>query len=306
MATSNPPDGFVIVDPANIVWGTHIDQDNVNSESGENVIDFLAVAAPVDPELETDFIAVEAGKYYAEARVKASSNAGGENVRLFVSTFDENRVLLGGPTAIHNAPALTFGPTAWETVGGFISNIAGKKFYKLHFGKAAGAAFSVQFDSVGLKPASTGLQTVRTGGVQAIAAGVFTTVTFGGVQTNTMERVAIVGGTGVMTILRPGYYHVSARVGVLPQAGLPNGDHDIAIAIVVNGVVLGVTSRLGAKHFIKASGGTLPFPDIGLVATGIMPLVIGDTVEIQVNPSYAANVADSVQGRFDIARIDTI
>lgn len=275
MTTTNPPDSYHVDDLANITWGTEIDSKQTGTELGGNLVEFLAVAASVDPLMETDFFPVERlVRHNVSACVKASANAGGDNVQLFLDLYDVAKVFARTVT-IHNAPLVQI--VNFEIVGASPLLTGAELFGKIRFGKTASAGFSVEFDRVQLTVYPTSVDKGATTILTSAATGAWTTITnFSGDQ----NRVTMAIPGSLATIKEPGLYWCGGGVTVL---GLATGEH-VRTRIIINGLqaFMGNTVEKAAT-----------FDPCSTVGSHIR-LLPGDTIGIQVWHDSAAARSTSI------------
>lgn len=97
MTAASPPSGYTVLSGT---WGTDIDRTETVSETGGYAIEFLATTPASNPAIEGPWFPF----YNSEAfittfefitSVKASRNLVGDNVNVYVDTYDRNRAFVG-------------------------------------------------------------------------------------------------------------------------------------------------------------------------------------------------------------------
>lgn len=302
MTSLGPPDGYFIRDPISHAWGMDIDCVKTGTEVSEVAIAFSgAQSIGRPPELETDFIPIEDGvDLYIEARVKANSISTGRNVLLSYELFDVNQVSLGSAVFLNNAIVTT--KNTYETIGGGVPSLANQRFVRIYFGKTI-LNFTATFDSVELKRAITGVSLQRVVGTQVIAANTQTTVIFdtdaGQLGQLSSSRMSANLGTGVITVLRPGFYNISA--GVTVQAN-PNQASTLVSVRLSNGA--GAIIRQGAAHTFDSTGGAYT---VTAMVSGALFLTRNSTIAIEVFTDHVSIVQNGGgETWIDVHRVDTI
>lgn len=302
MTSTNPPDAYFIRDTVNHAWGTDVDRVETGTELGGFGVAFSgAQGIGQPPELETDFIPIEDGiDLYIEARAKADSVAAGRLVSLAYELFDINQVSLGAAVFLHNAILTAI--NTYETIGGGAPSVANQRFIKIYFGKSI-ISFTATFDAVACKRAITGVSLQRIAGTQVIAASTQTIVIFdtdvGALGQINSSRMSSNLGTGVITVIRPGFYSISAGITVTAN---PNIASTTVQARLSSGA--GAVIRQGAAHTFDSTGGAY---GITAMVSGALFLNRNATIAIEIFTNHVSIVQNGGNETWiDVHRIDTI
>lgn len=285
MALTYPPDGYEV---ANGTWTTNIDEDTSVVLTGSRSVKFLDTATNGRLRHKASKqVPVEAGKRYkAWGAYRATRRNSGDNLMLRIEWMGADRSTTVDTDIVFNDRVDAV--DTWEYSELVAEAPASSYYARLHFGRdiASGTGMACYFDEVDMAVAVP-LWEVWTDigtAAQSVATATDTTILF---DTTDNTDVDYDTGTGQVTILIPGRYYVSAGITV---ASL--GDNKRAFWIArVNGTD---DHYLDTKtNYAGGGGGT---SNMMVRGAAMLPLEIGDTVEMILNHNHGSN-RDVVSGR---------